>query len=117
MACYACECHYMSCMQTAWVNCQQLAKFLPNMRAGLCFHQASISTSKYSNTNLLQAATSKTYDSPALDEKALQIYSSNPAYQYVSVPGHHHVHLNSPEVVAPHIQQFVQKHFSLKNKL
>lgn len=66
---------------------------------------------------LIKATDGRTYDDPALDEEALQIYSSNPLYTHVTVSGPHHVHLNSPQLVAPHILQFVQRHTGLTNKL
>ena len=43
-------------------------------------------------------------------EQVLDIYRSNPRFSLVGVEGSHHVHLNNPERVAPHIQQFISKH-------
>ena len=42
---------------------------------------------------------------------ALDIYRTNPKFDMVTVPGSHHVHLNNPERVAPHINQFIAKNF------
>jgi len=62
---------------------------------------------------LIRASNSPDYDSPELVQKILEIYSENPDFQTATVEGSHHVHLNSPELVAPHITNFVEKHFKV----
>ena len=65
---------------------------------------------------MFQATKSQDYDTPELVQKILEIYSENPLFQAVSVAGSHHVHLNSPHLVAPHITNFVDKHFNTDEK-
>jgi len=60
---------------------------------------------------LIKATGSPDYDSPELIQKILEIYSDNPNFQMATVEGSHHVHLNSPQLVAPQIDSFVGKHF------
>eukprot|EP00092_Neocalanus_flemingeri_P017820 GFUD01019284.1.p1 GENE.GFUD01019284.1~~GFUD01019284.1.p1 ORF type:complete len:332 (-),score=109.14 GFUD01019284.1:206-1201(-) len=59
---------------------------------------------------LIKATGSQDYDSEELIQKILEIYSDNPNYQFATVEGSHHVHLNSPHLVAPEIGSFISKH-------
>merc|ERR1719244_874523 len=58
---------------------------------------------------LVKATGSQDYDRTELIEKILSIYSENPNFQIASIEGSHHVHLNSPELLAPEIESFVSK--------
>merc|ERR1711915_343462 len=57
---------------------------------------------------LIKASQGRTYEEEAVCEQFLQTYACNPLHQYVIVDGPHHVHLNNPEVVAPHISHFLE---------
>jgi len=63
---------------------------------------------------LIKATDSPDYDSPELIKKILEIYSDNPNFQVATVKGSHHVHLNSPQLVAPEIDSFIRKHCKLE---
>ena len=60
---------------------------------------------------VIKATDSPRYDSAESDNAILPIYKQNPKFDFVSVQGSHHVHLNSPELIVPHIEKFVNKHF------
>lgn len=65
--------------------------------------------SKIQCPHLLIKAKSQTYDVEELNTAVLALYSGNPRYQYQAVQGSHHVHLNSPELVAPTIATFLRR--------
>ena len=60
---------------------------------------------------VIKATDSPRYDSEESDNAILPIYKQNPKFNIVSVQGSHHVHLNSPQLIVPHIDKFVNKHF------
>ena len=72
--------------------------------------KGNIANKSIYNVTEFKATGSKSYDDQALDDQVMKIYSSNPDYHHVLVQGPHHVHLNTPEVVAPHIQKFIQRY-------
>ena len=43
--------------------------------------------------------------------QALNCYQKNPKFEMVNVKGTHHVHLNNPERLIPHLEKFIGKHF------
>ena len=46
-------------------------------------------------------------------DKLLKMFrQNNPHFQYRELPGGHHLHLNTPELVAPIINKFLEKDFS-----
>ena len=48
------------------------------------------------------------------DKEVLDIYKdSNPLFKKIDVEGNHHVHLNKPQNVWPHIEDFVGKTASM----
>ena len=59
---------------------------------------------------LLQASESPNYEDEESVQQVLDIYRTNPRFSLVGVEGSHHVHLNNPERVAPHIHQFISEH-------
>ena len=56
-----------------------------------------------------QATSGPWYDTEELNSAVLEVYSGNPLYEYRAVPGPHHVHLSSPEVVAEPILTFLAR--------
>jgi len=54
------------------------------------------------------AATSWGKEKAAMED-VIQIYKGNPEFKLVEVEGSHHVHLNQPEEVIPHINAFAEK--------
>ncbi|CAG0917944.1 unnamed protein product [Notodromas monacha] len=57
---------------------------------------------------LIKALSAPKYEGDAVHEETLQLFrENNPKFQYVEIDGDHHVHINSPEVVAPLINDFL----------
>jgi len=54
------------------------------------------------------AATSWGRERAAMED-IIQIYQGNPEFKLVEVEGSHHVHLNQPDKVLPHINAFAEK--------
>jgi len=65
--------------------------------------------SKIQCPHLLIKAKSQCWDAEQLNREILELYSANPRYQFQAVQGSHHVHLTSPELVAPSINTFLSR--------
>jgi len=65
---------------------------------------------------LVKANDSMSYGMEEVNKSILDIYSTNPLYEYKEVEGGHHVHLNSPQNVGPIINNFMEKN-NLSGKL
>ena len=50
------------------------------------------------------------YEPKEIPARMLEVYRRNPEFNLAEVEGAHHVHLNEPEKVAPHIEKFVRKY-------
>jgi len=62
---------------------------------------------------MIKATEASKYMSDESFEKLLKVFSNNnPHFQYRELPGGHHLHLNTPELVAPIINKFLDKDFS-----
>jgi len=62
---------------------------------------------------LIKATDSSKYMSDESYDKILKVFrDKNPHFQYSELPGGHHLHLNTPELVAPVINTFLEKDFS-----
>jgi len=62
---------------------------------------------------LIKATEASKYMSEENYERLLNIFKeNNPHFQYREVPGGHHLHLNTPELIAPIINDFLRKDFS-----
>jgi len=58
---------------------------------------------------ILRAKDGGTWEAESLYQKFVEAYrSSCAAFEYHSVPGHHHTHLDTPHAVAPHITAFLK---------
>ena len=57
---------------------------------------------------IIKAQDGRLYEKEENVYEVLDIYKTNPQFKLVKVPGNHHVHLNSAEIVWPHIQKFIQ---------
>lgn len=64
---------------------------------------------------LVKATDSPLYMSEDVAERILRAYvSNNPDFEYRTVVGGHHAHMNHPEEVAPIINKFLGKKFMNK---
>eukprot|EP00092_Neocalanus_flemingeri_P035539 GFUD01038684.1.p1 GENE.GFUD01038684.1~~GFUD01038684.1.p1 ORF type:complete len:353 (+),score=113.90 GFUD01038684.1:250-1308(+) len=62
---------------------------------------------------LIKATEASKYMSDESFDQLLKIFrQNNPHFQYRELPGGHHLHLNTPELVAPIINKFLEKDFS-----
>ena len=61
---------------------------------------------------VIKASDSPSYDSQESVDAILPIYEKNPMFEIINVQGSHHVHLNSPEKIVPHIETFFNKYFN-----
>lgn len=59
---------------------------------------------------LIKASGSPHYEKEEIIERFLEIYRQNEQFEMVTVDGSHHVHLNNPERVVPHIVSFLNKY-------
>ncbi|CAG0880864.1 unnamed protein product [Darwinula stevensoni] len=58
---------------------------------------------------LVKGSTGPKYEGSLVHEETLAFYrQNNPHFRYVEVEGSHHVHLNNPEKVAPHVIPFLE---------
>ena len=58
---------------------------------------------------VIKAQNGRLYETEENVQEMLEVYkTTNPQFKLVHVPGNHHVHLNSSEVVWPEIQAFLQ---------
>lgn len=66
---------------------------------------------------LFVKATDKNFsENPKHIKEAISVFQQiNPNFRMVNVSGTHHVHLNSPELIAHHIATFLQRHRSSDN--
>lgn len=61
---------------------------------------------------MIKATNSKKYMSDESYERILKLYrNNNPQFVYREIEGGHHLHLNTPETVAPVISRFLEKDF------
>ena len=59
---------------------------------------------------IIKAKQGNLYELPENVKEVLDIYKdSNPMFKKVDVEGNHHVHLNMPEIVWPHLEDFLKK--------
>lgn len=62
---------------------------------------------------IIKAADSSYYMSEEMAQRILKVYiNHNPNFEWRTVEGGHHVHLNHPERVAPHVSKFLLKDFT-----
>ena len=62
---------------------------------------------------LIKASEGSKYMSDEKYDKIISVFmENNPHFQYEQLPGGHHLHLNTPEIVAPVINTFLEKDFS-----
>ena len=62
---------------------------------------------------VVKASDSPYYMSEEIAERLIKIYiNNNPNFEFKEVEGGHHVHLNSPEKIAPLILRFFNKKFT-----
>jgi len=62
---------------------------------------------------LVKGTEGSKYMSDESFDKLLKVFrQNNPHFQYREVPGGHHLHMNTPELVAPIINKFLEKDFS-----
>eukprot|EP00090_Calanus_glacialis_P046277 TRINITY_DN9005_c0_g1_i1.p1 TRINITY_DN9005_c0_g1~~TRINITY_DN9005_c0_g1_i1.p1 ORF type:complete len:350 (-),score=102.57 TRINITY_DN9005_c0_g1_i1:108-1157(-) len=62
---------------------------------------------------LIKATEASKYMTDESYDKILKVFmQNNPHFQYRELPGGHHLHLNTPELVAPVINKFLEKDFS-----
>ncbi|TRY79156.1 hypothetical protein TCAL_16122 [Tigriopus californicus] len=65
---------------------------------------------------LIKASDSPLYMSEEIAERVLKIYkNNNPDFEYRTVQGGHHIHLNEPEKIGPLIRRFLEKEFVNKD--
>ena len=61
---------------------------------------------------IVKASNSPYYMSEEVAERLLRIYADSvPNFEFRVVEGGHHVHLNEPEKVAPHVLSFLERDF------
>ena len=61
--------------------------------------------------HLVIKANNGVYEDKDSVAQALNCYRQNPEFEMVNVEGTHHVHLNYPERLIPHLELFIGKHF------
>ena len=61
--------------------------------------------------HLVIKANNGVYEDKESVDQALNCYRQNPKFEMVNVKGTHHVHLNNPERLIPHLEIFIGKHF------
>ena len=59
---------------------------------------------------LIKASDSPHYEDDIIMKRTLETYSQNPGFDMVTIEGSHHVHLNNPERLMPHLEKFIGNH-------